>query len=96
VVALFEKYKTELNYCFDKKGVVRDVKNENSVIEKINKDEFELLVNEKVVAEGMIPKLQNAFQAIDKGVYEVIITKEDQIINAINGNVLSGTTLYKN
>jgi acetylglutamate kinase len=73
--------------------VLRDINDENSLIQSINKTEFALLKAEQIVNGGMLPKLQNAFDAIEKGVSEVIITKEDQLQYAIEGNRNTGTRL---
>ncbi|MDQ1152547.1 acetylglutamate kinase [Sphingobacterium zeae] len=72
-VSLASLYETSLVYCFEKNGVLRDVTDENSVIPTIKSEEFEQLKESGVVHEGMIPKLQNAFNAINKGVQEVYI-----------------------
>ena len=71
-----------LIYCFEKKGVLRDEADDNSVIADINRQQFTELVGQGVIQGGMIPKLENAFQAIDAGVKEVIITAA----NAIDGH----------
>ena len=68
-----------LIYCFEKKGVLRDEADDNSVIAEINRQQFAELVEQGVIQGGMIPKLENAFQAIDAGVKEVIITAADAI-----------------
>lgn len=72
-VALSNFYEVSLIYCFDKNGVLRDVENENSVIETIRSSEFERLKENNVIHDGMIPKLYNAFDAISKGVSNVYI-----------------------
>ena len=72
--ALALRYEITLIYCFEKKGVLRDADDEESVIPHINEVEFHRLTDEGVVQGGMIPKLENAFQAIDEGVKRVIIT----------------------
>lgn len=77
--ALAEKFDITLVYCFEKKGVLRDEHDDNSVIASIEKNDFDELVASKVVSGGMIPKLTNAFQAIDKGVKEVIITQANDL-----------------
>src|SRR5690606_35757052 len=64
---------TSLVYCFEKKGVLSDVNDEYSVIPKIQADDFEELKKKGVIADGMIPKLHNAFEAITNGVDEVYI-----------------------
>lgn len=66
-------------YCFEKKGVLRNEADDNSVIADINRQQFAELVEQGVIQGGMIPKLENAFQAIEAGVKEVIITAADAI-----------------
>ncbi|MGL4806003.1 MAG: acetylglutamate kinase, partial [Bacteroidales bacterium] len=77
--ALAEKFDVTLVYCFEKKGVLRDEHDDNSVITSITKNDFDELVATKVVSGGMIPKLTNAFEAINKGVKEVIITQANDL-----------------
>lgn len=72
--ALALKFDVTLIYCFEKKGVLMNEDDDESVIPDINKATFEQLVKDGIVQGGMIPKLENAFQAIEKGVKEVIIT----------------------
>lgn len=76
---LADKFDITLIYCFEKKGVLRDENDDLSVIPSINKNDFAELVSTKIVSGGMIPKLTNAFEAIDKGVKEVIITQANDI-----------------
>ena len=66
-------HETELIYCFEKNGVLYDKDDDNSVIPEITHEKFTELKKEGIVADGMIPKLTNAFKAIDKGVRKVII-----------------------
>lgn len=72
--ALALKFDVTLIYCFEKKGVLMNENDDESVIPNIDKITFEQLVKDGIVQGGMIPKLENAFQAIEKGVKEVIIT----------------------
>ena len=78
-VALSARYATSLVYCFEKRGVLRDVNDESSVIPEIRSAEFEHLRTSGVIADGMVPKLQNAFEAIGKGVQEVCIGHADNL-----------------
>ena len=78
-VALSKLYETTLIYCFEKKGVLRDINNEASLINEINPAEFEKLKQENIIHSGMLPKLENAFAAIACGVKEVIIGKSDDL-----------------
>ncbi|PPL00572.1 acetylglutamate kinase [Parapedobacter indicus] len=78
-VALSARYTTSLVYCFEKRGVLRDITDENSVIDEIRAGEFEQLKTAGVIADGMVPKLYNAFEAIGKGVNEVCIGRADDL-----------------
>ena len=75
--ALAECFEVTLVYCFEKAGVLRDPSDEGSVIPLITKESFASLVADGTVAGGMIPKLKNAFDAIEGGVREVRITRSD-------------------
>lgn len=78
-VAMSSSYETSLVYCFEKKGVLRDVEDETSLVTEIKINEFEGLKEEGVVSGGMIPKLHNAFEAIKSGVKAVYIGKADEL-----------------
>lgn len=71
--ALSTMYHTTLVYCFEKKGVLRNADDDNSVIAQINKRSFEQLKADGTVTAGMIPKIENALKAVDKGVSKVVI-----------------------
>ena len=72
---------TRLIYCFEKDGVLADKDDDSSVIPHISKDEFTRLKAEGVIADGMIPKLQNAFKAIESGIDSVVIKHARNILN---------------
>lgn len=78
-VAMSAVYETRLVYCFEKKGVLRDVDDEDSVVAEIKSGDFETLKQTGVVSGGMIPKLHNAFEAIRQGVKAVYIGKADEL-----------------
>lgn len=71
--ALAPYYEVKLIYCFEKKGVLQDAADDNSVIPEIDKALYKELKETGVVSLGMIPKLDNAFAALDKGVRAVQI-----------------------
>jgi acetylglutamate kinase len=75
-------YDTKLMYCFEKKGVLKDSNDDNSVIEKIELASYEKLKEDKVISGGMIPKLENAFHALSGGVLEVLILDSKDIKDA--------------
>lgn len=66
-VGMSAVYETELVYCFEKRGVLLDVNDDDSVIAEITPDRFAELRTRGIVADGMLPKLENAFRAIDSG-----------------------------
>jgi acetylglutamate kinase len=72
-IAMSDKYDTELIYCFEKKGVLNDVNKADSVISKMNSADFETVKENGKVHEGMLPKLTNAFYALENGVKAVCI-----------------------
>lgn len=77
--ALAKFFDVTLMYCFEKKGVLRDANDDDSVIPEITKSAFEAYVADGTIQGGMIPKLENAFEAIEAGVKEVVISKADEI-----------------
>ncbi|MDO7854244.1 acetylglutamate kinase [Hymenobacter sp. CA1UV-4] len=71
--ALSAQYAVSLHFCFEKKGVLTDVNDDNSVIPKINLADYAELKESGIIANGMLPKLENAFDALQFGVEKVII-----------------------
>lgn len=90
-VGLARKYPVELVYCFEKQGVLRDVNDDNSVISNIDPALYERLKADGIVADGMLPKLENAFKAIGSGVESVVICAAERLTMPGYG----GTTLSK-
>ena len=72
-IAMSEIYNTQLYYCSEKKGVLENVADDNSVIPELNSDNYKELVASKVITDGMLPKLHNCFDAINKGVSAVFL-----------------------
>lgn len=92
-VATAGLYEVQLNYCFEKKGVMKDVEDENSVIGSITKTSYKKLLGQGAISKGMIPKLDNSFEAINKGVSAVIIGHSDNIVKMIQRKKHEGTEL---
>jgi acetylglutamate kinase len=91
--ALVKFYDISLVYCFDKKGVLKNVNDDNSIISSINFEQYKQLKADGVIAEGMIPKLDNAFNALQKGVKSVRICSADKLLNLVNSPEVIGTEL---
>lgn len=87
--ALAQYFDVTLIYCFEKKGVLRDEQDDDSVIPSIREQEMEQLVRDGIVSGGMLPKLENSFAAIRAGVSRVIITRADAIDHPESGTILT-------
>ena len=77
--ALARYFDVTLMFCFEKKGVLLNEQDDESVIPEIDRASFQQYVAEGIIQGGMIPKLENAFEAIDAGVKEVVITQASEI-----------------
>lgn len=79
-IALSKEFSTRLIYCFEKNGVLLDANDNDSIIPLINQLSYKELLAEGRVKDGMIPKLDNAFAALNKGVCEVVIKHADNLL----------------
>ena len=77
--ALAKIYDTTLIYCFEFPGVMRNPDDADSLIATITSESYKSLLADGTISGGMIPKMENAFNAIENGVTKVIITKADAI-----------------
>lgn len=77
--ALSGEFDVSLIYCFEKNGVLSDINAEDSVIEMINAETYEKLKDKGIIAAGMLPKLENCFEALSFGVQQVHIGKPELI-----------------
>ncbi len=71
--AMSPEFDTELYYCFEKKGVLANPRDDNSVIELIDRKSYQNLLENKIITDGMLPKLQNCFQALEYGVSKIYL-----------------------
>lgn len=76
---LVGRYEVTLTYCFEMPGVLADPEDPSSVIPEITPESFEKLTAEGIVSGGMIPKIENALDAVMAGVAKVVITKADNL-----------------
>ena len=88
-VALAPFYEVSLIYSFEKKGVLKDINDENSVISSINELNFNNFVEENIISDGMIPKITNALQAVNKGVSRVIIKDANELLDDMAGTIVT-------
>lgn len=89
-IGLGSKYATTLYYCFEKPGVLMDVSDETSVVKYIDSKKYEALLNQGVIADGMLPKLENCFHALNHNVNSVclgnmyMLDKQNDLFTTIN------------
>lgn len=86
-----KQFEVHLIYGFEREGVLSDVNDPSSVIAFIDRPVYGTLKDQKVIFEGMIPKIDNAYLALEGGVQSVIIGKAEKLNQLINGT--AGTTI---
>ncbi len=79
-VSLSKHFDVRLIYCFEKKGVLKDITDENSVIRLLDASSYKQFLSQGIFADGILPKLENAFAAIQSGVKEVLIGEAGDLI----------------
>lgn len=87
-VAMAAHQDVRLTFCFEKKGVLFNPDDDNSVIQDITKRTYAELKQRGIVSAGMIPKIDNAYKAIDAGVKEVVIKHAADINNPNAGTII--------
>lgn len=86
-IGLAQQFEVHLKYCFEKRGVLHNPEDDASVIAKLDPHRYQTYQKTGVINEGMIPKLDNAFYALGRGVKEVIIGSPDSVFDG-TGTVL--------
>ena len=79
---------TDRVFCFEKQGVLRDVEDDSSVISLITRADYPSLRNEGIISKGMIPKIDNAFRAIESGVASVAIKHSECVADSTKGTTI--------
>jgi acetylglutamate kinase len=67
-IGMSEIYETSIYYCFELNGVLKDINDKNSVVKHIDSKLYKELLDEGIIADGMLPKLENCFEALNNGV----------------------------
>jgi len=78
-IELANYFNVYLIYCFEKKGVLQNPDNKNSILHELDAELYSEYKNSGIINSGMIPKLDNAFRAKRSGVKEVLITDTENI-----------------
>ncbi|MFK7832076.1 MAG: acetylglutamate kinase [Winogradskyella sp.] len=72
-------FNTELYYCFEKNGVLKDINDDNSVVENITTETYKTFIADGTISDGMLPKLNNCFHAINNNVNKICIGKPSML-----------------
>lgn len=91
--ALSLYFEVELLYCFDKDGILENIDKPDSLIRTLNKTKYSELLFAKKLNEGILPKLKNAFLAVENKVEKVVLMNETKLENQINQEN-EGTEIY--
>jgi len=89
--AMSRGHEVSLIYCFEKRGVLLNAEDEDSAIAEINPAYFSTLKEKEIISAGMIPKLDNAFAALQSGVQHILIGHADDLSQLINNQ--AGTAI---
>ncbi len=81
-IAFAKDYYVELYYCFEKNGLLKDVKDPDSVVLNVDTQMYNSLLAEGIIADGMLPKLNNCFYALKHQVSKVCIGKAEMLYNS--------------
>jgi acetylglutamate kinase len=81
-IAFSKNYATDLYYCFEKKGVLINLADDNSVIENMNSIGYEDLKIQGIITGGMLPKMKNCFYAVQNGVQKVCVGQPEMLQNS--------------
>ena len=79
-ISMSKHFDIRLIFCFEKEGVMKDVNDPNSVIRNLNKELYDKLLKEGSFHDGILPKLENSFNAIRSGVKEVLIGEHSHLL----------------
>lgn len=90
-IAMSQHYRVKLLYLFEKKGVLRDLEREDSLIPLIRRSEIQALSEAGIVSDGMLPKLYNAAKAVEAGVEAVLIGAAGQLPHILSDEAESAT-----
>ncbi|MGS0526191.1 acetylglutamate kinase [Zobellia nedashkovskayae] len=72
-IGMSGNFETTLYYCFERKGVLMNVNDDDSVVKHIDSESYQTLLEQKIIADGMLPKMENCFHALQKNVHQVRI-----------------------
>ncbi len=94
-IELSKAKKVYFYYCFEKKGLLKDINNDRSLISLLKLSEIEQLKEKQIITDGMLPKIDNIIHALENGVEKVILCHAQDVLSIVNENATFGTTFIK-
>lgn len=91
--SLAAHFDVHMLYCFEQAGVLLDVKDPSSLIEVLSQDDYESLLREGLITEGMLPKLAACFSARQSGVQQIVLAEAAACLNHAEGQAFRGTRI---
>ena len=88
---LSKLYHVKLVFCFEKDGVLQDINDERSSLTQLKAKAYHELAKNKKLFAGILPKIDNAFNALNSGVQEVVIGNSNSLLQLVKGK--SGTKI---
>ena len=92
-ISLSSLYSVTLLYAFELPGVMKDIEDKYSIINNINSKQYQDLLEDGTIAKGMIPKMDNCYNAISRGVKQVLIGDALELDNLLSKDRTTGTKL---
>ncbi len=92
-IGLADLFTVKLYYCFEKNGVLKNINQEDSRLPELSLKTYYTLKKNNRIFSGMIPKLENAFYAREKGVEEVVVIRAEDLIDHKQGEENYGTSI---
>lgn len=83
-IGMSNLYETSIYYCFELNGVLRDINDKNSVVKHIDSKMYKELLLQGIIADGMLPKLENCFDALRSGVKNINMGNTSMLTQANN------------
>ncbi|MFN3840478.1 MAG: acetylglutamate kinase [Cyclobacteriaceae bacterium] len=93
-IALSRHFDVRLIFCFEKRGVLQNIHDDNSVISVLTGDMYRQLLKQGIFSDGILPKLENALTAIHSGVREVLIGDAAHV-SSNTGRETTGTLIIR-
>lgn len=81
-IAFAKTHKVELYYCFEKNGLLKDVNDDNSVLQTIDAKTYNSLIKDGIITDGMLPKLNNCFYTLKHKVSKICIGNAEMLNNS--------------